>query len=93
MFNCDETHRCEKPEKIQEFADRITFARQDLLLRDLPIGLAEASATGRMKGFLFLKDAAMGPEEYSIEITKRNCTVKASAFNGFLYSCRRSGNS
>lgn len=86
VFNCDETIDAKSLKKIQEFANRITFVSGRTCSFATPVGLAEVSATGRMKGFLFLKDAAMGPEEYSIEITKRNCTVKASAFNGFLYS-------
>jgi hexosaminidase len=39
-----------------------------------------------MKGFIFLKNASYGPEEYSIDITKKKCIVQANGYNGFLYA-------
>ena len=51
-----------------------------------PVGLQKVLTTGKMKGFFFLKDASKGPEEYSIDINKKSCVVRAAAYNGFLYA-------
>ena len=85
-FNCDQTIDAESARIIRDFADKITFVSGRTNSFASPVGLAKAAADGKMKGFIFLKDGSMAPEEYSIDITKKNCVVKASGKNGFLYA-------
>ncbi len=85
-FNCDQAIDAESARIIRDFADKITFVSGRTNSFASPVGLAKAAADGKMKGFIFLKDGSMAPEEYSIDITKKNCVVKASGKNGFLYA-------
>jgi len=85
-FNCDQAIDAESARLIRDFADRITFVSGRTNSFASPLGLSKAAVDGKMKGFVFLKDGAMGPEEYSIDITKKNCVVKANGKNGFLYA-------
>ncbi len=85
-FNCDQAIDAESAMIIRDFADKITFVSGRTNSFASPVGLAKAAADGKMKGFIFLKDGSMAPEEYSIDITKKNCVVKASGKNGFLYA-------
>ena len=85
-FNCDQAIDAKSLNIIREFASRLTFVSGRTNSFATPIGLQKVLATGKMKGFIFIKEASMGPEEYSIDITKKSCLVKASAYNGFLYA-------
>ncbi len=83
-FNCDQAIDGESQAIIKEFADKITFISGRICSYATPVGLSKDS--GKVKGFIFLKDSTLGEEEYSINITKANCTVRASSCNGFLYA-------
>lgn len=83
-FNCDQAIDAKSQEIIKEFADKITFVSGRICSYATPVGLAKDCA--KVKGFLFLKDANLAEEEYSIDITKANCIVRASSYNGFLYA-------
>ena len=85
-FNCDQAIDAESIKLIRDFADKLTFVTGRTNSFASPVGLAKAAAGGDMKGFIFLKDASLGQEEYSIEIQKKSCVVKASGKNGFLYA-------
>ena len=85
-FNCDQAIDTESARLIRDFADRITYVSGRTNSFASPVGLEKVVGEGKMKGFIFLKDGSMGPEEYSIDITKKNCVVKASGKNGFLYA-------
>jgi hexosaminidase len=85
-FNCDPAIDAQSARIIRDFADKITFVSGRTNSVATPIGLDKAASEGKMKGFVFLKDGSMGPEEYSIDIKKKTCLVKASAYNGFLYA-------
>ncbi len=85
-FNCDPAISAQSQRIIREFADKITFVSGRTCSFATPVGLTGTSANNKMKGFLFLQDDGLGPEEYSIAVTKRSCVVKASAYNGFLYA-------
>ena len=85
-FNCDPAIDANCTALIRDFADKITFISGRTNSFASPVGLTKAVDIKKTKGFLFLKDASMGPEEYSIDITKKGCVVKASAYNGFLYA-------
>ena len=69
---------------IKELADKITYVSGRICSYATPVGLAKDCA--KVKGFIFLKDASLAEEEYSIDITKANCIVRASSYNGFLYA-------
>ena len=100
IFNCDPAIEETTQKVIKAFADQITFVSGRTCSFASPVGMASAASeigkkdkvlifnvnAASMKGFVFLKDASMGPEEYSIEVTKRNCLVKANGYNGFLYA-------
>lgn len=83
-FNCDQAIDAKSQEIIKEFADKITFVSGRICSYATPVGLAKNCA--KVKGFIFLKDANLAEEEYSIDITKANCIVRASSYNGFLYA-------
>ena len=83
-FNCDQAVDAKSQELIRKFADKITFVSGRVCSYATPVGLADGHS--KVKGFLFLKDTALADEEYSIDITKSCCTVRASSFNGFLYA-------
>ncbi len=84
-FNCDKEIDEGSQSLIREFADRISFVSGRMCSFAAPLGL-NSSASAQTKGFIFLKDSGKAPEEYSIDITAKNCTVKASSYNGFLYA-------
>ena len=83
-FNCDQEIDDKSQSLIKEFADKITFVSGRICSYATPVGLGKDS--GKVKGFLFLKDALLADEEYSITISKANCIVRASSYNGFLYA-------
>ena len=85
-FNCDQNIDAKSLKAIKEFADKITFISGRTCSFAVPVGLANSFTNGKMKGFIFLKDDSLAPEEYSIEIQKKSCLVKASSYAGFLYS-------
>ena len=85
-FNCDQAIDAKSLNLIREFASRMTFVCGRTNSFATPVGLQKVLATGKMKGFFFLKDASKGPEEYSIDINKKSCVVRAAAYNGFLYA-------
>ena len=85
-FNCDPEIDNESVRLIREFAERIKFVTGRTNSFASPVGLVKVAEEGAMKGFVFIKDSSKGPEEYSIDITKKTCTVRASSKNGFLYA-------
>ena len=85
-FNCDQNIDAKSQKAIKEFADKITFISGRTCSFAVPLGLAGSISNGKMKGFIFLKDESLAPEEYSINIQKKSCLVKASSNAGFLYA-------
>lgn len=83
-FNCDQAIDAKSQELIKEFADRITLVSGRICSYAAPVGLTKDY--GKVKGFIFINDAGLADEEYSIDITKANCVVRASSYNGFLYA-------
>ena len=83
-FNCDQSVDPQSQAIIKELADRITFVSGRICSFATPVGLGKDCAG--VKGFIFLKDSSLADEEYSIDITKTNCIVRASSYNGFLYA-------
>jgi hexosaminidase len=85
-FNCDLEIDSRSAALIRQLADKITFVSGRTNSFATPVGLRRSLDTKKAKGFFFLNDSSLGAEEYSIEITPKNCVVKASAYNGFLYA-------
>ncbi len=83
-FNCDQSVDPKSQALIKELADRMTFVSGRISSYATPVGLKDDCA--KVKGFIFLKDTSLADEEYSINITTKNCIVRASSFNGFLYA-------
>ena len=85
-FNCDQAIDAESVKLIRDFADKITYISGRTNSFASPVGLAKVASEGKIKGFVFIKETSMGAEEYSIDISKKTCLVKASDKNGFLYA-------
>lgn len=83
-FNCDQAIDAKSQEIIKEFADKITFVSGRICSYATPVGLDKDY--DKVKGFIFLNDASLAEEEYSIAVSKINCIVRASSYNGFLYA-------
>ncbi len=83
-FNCDQAIDARTQNIIKEFADRISLVSGMVSSYATPVGLEKSC--DKVKGFIFLNDAALAEEEYSISISKTSCTVRASSYNGFLYA-------
>ncbi|MGN1215935.1 MAG: beta-N-acetylhexosaminidase [Candidatus Cryptobacteroides sp.] len=87
IFNCESGIDSRSIAAIREFAERMTYVSGYTSTVAVPGGsLRNAVEGGRIKGFVFLVEKEMESEEYSIEVTGRNCIVRASGFNGFLYA-------
>lgn len=61
-----------------------SFRRQIELVSGRKSATVEGSAPG--KGISFIRDAALAPEAYTLDIAKHGVIVKASGYNGFLYA-------
>ncbi len=83
-FNCDQSIDARTQNAIREFADRISLVSGRVSSYATPVGLGKNC--DKVKGFIFLNDAGLAGEEYSISISKTSCTVRASSYNGFLYA-------
>lgn len=83
-FNCDQSIDARTQNAIKEFADRISLVSGRVSSYATPVGLEKNC--DKVKGFIFLNDAGLAGEEYSISISKTGCTVRASSYNGFLYA-------
>lgn len=83
-FNCDQAIDAKSQEIIKELADKITFVSGRICSYATPMGLDKDY--DKVKGFIFLNDASLAEEEYSIAVSKINCIVRASSYNGFLYA-------
>ncbi len=100
MFSCDPSIDSKSQKMLKEFAARISFITGKTSSFASPVGMAKAAENigkkdkflifkydvSKLKGFVFLKDEDMEPEEYAIHVTKKNCVVSAKEFNGFFYA-------
>ena len=78
IFNCDLEIDSKSMSLIRGLADRITYVSGRTNSFATPVGLKKSLDMKKAKGFFFLKDSSLGDEEYSIDITKKNCVVKAT---------------
>ena len=87
IFKCDTGIDERSLAAIRDFAEKMTYVSGYTSTVAVPGGsLRKAVENGKIKGFVYLIENAMEPEEYSIEVTGRNCIVRAADFNGFLYA-------
>ena len=85
-INCDAAFDARSRTAVQDFAARMSIVTGKVSSFAVPIGIAASAEAGAIKGFVFIRDARMGDEEYRIEIGKKATKVYASAYNGVLYA-------
>ena len=85
-FKCDPAFDATTVKAVSGFAARLGYACGKTSPVSTPLGLREALGAGKVKGIVFLRDAAIEPEAYSILISGGNAVVRASGLNGVLYA-------
>jgi len=85
-FNYDSSLEGRTIKAIAALADDLYVATEKASSIAGATGVSASTPLGSLKGFYFLKDGSMGPEEYSIEINGKAAKVTASGHNGFLYA-------
>lgn len=85
-INCDPALDAASQRAVRQFADRLSLVSGRTSSVATPIGLGRTVESGSPKGLYFLKDDSVTPEGYSISVTRRAAIVRASDYNGILYS-------
>ena len=85
-INCDPAMDANSVKAVRQFADRLTLVSGKTSSVASPVGLARVVESGKIKGMYFLKDDSVAPEGYTLTVSPRAAVVRASSFNGFLYS-------
>ena len=85
-FKCDPSIDSKTKTSIQRFATDLSRASGKLSSVSFPLGLSQSLGNDSIKGFIFVKDTGIPAESYSIKIESGRAIVRASDFNGFLYS-------
>ena len=85
-FNYDSSLEGRTIKAIAALADDLYVATEKASSIAGATGVSASTPLSSLKGFYFLKDSSMGPEEYSIEINGKAAKVTASGHNGFLYA-------
>ena len=85
-FKCDPSIDSKTKTSIQRFATDLSRASGKLSSVSFPLGLSQSLGNDSVKGFIFVKDTGIPSESYSIKIESGRAIVRASDFNGFLYS-------
>ena len=83
---CDPTFGQTERGAVSAFAAQLGYVSGKTCPFSTPPGLGGAVAGGKVKGLLFLRDAALGPEAYSIRVGSGSAEIRASALNGVLYA-------
>ena len=83
---CDPAFEPRALDAVKRFAAQLGYASGKTCVTSNPIGLADALASGKIKGLVFLKDNSFAPEAYSILVAPGNAVVRASGLNGVLYA-------
>ena len=86
IFNCDASFDAQARTAIQEFAAKVSLATGRVSTFAVPFGIAASAEAGSIKGFVFIRDNRLAPEEYKIEIGKKSTVVRASQSNGVRYA-------
>ncbi len=85
-INCDASFDSRSRAAVQDFAARLSLASGKVSSFAVPVGIVSAAESGKIKGFVFIREASLGDEEYRIEIGQKAAKVYASAYNGVLYA-------
>ena len=85
-FKCDASLPEEAKSAVAAFAAHLGYVSGKSCPFAAPPGLEAAVASGKVKGALFLRDASLGAEAYSIEVNSGRMLVRASALTGVLYA-------
>ena len=85
-FKCDPALDPKAREAVTAFAARLGYVSGKATTVSSPLGLADALATGKIKGMVFLHDASMEPEAYSIRVRPGLAVIRAGELNGVLYA-------
>ena len=85
-INCDASFDARTRAALQDFAARMSLVSGKVSSFAVPLGIAATAQASSAKGFVFIRDARLGEEEYRIEIGKKAARVYASAYNGVLYA-------
>ncbi len=84
--NCDQSFDTQSQKAASIFTNQLTIATGRTSTFACNPGIADAAASGKIKGIVFLKDNSLAAEEYSIEANSKTVTIKASEFHGVLYA-------
>ncbi len=85
-INCDASFDSRSRAAVQDFAARLSLAGGKISSFAVPVGIVSAAESGKIKGFVFIREESLGDEEYRIEIGQKAAKVYASAYNGVLYA-------
>ena len=85
-FNYDSFIDKASAEAIAKLADDIYIATGKVSSVAIATGVNYGTPIGSLKGFFFLKDPTLKPEEYRLEISGKAAKVTAADHNGFLYA-------
>ena len=83
---CDPAFDAAAREAVAAFAAQLGYVSGRSCPFSAPIGLSGAVASGKVKGLVFLKDASLAPEAYSLDVSSRRAVVRASSRSGVLYA-------
>lgn len=86
QFNCDAAMDELSRKAVSTFAIRLSKACGKTCTLASPVGIAKNAREGKVKGFAFYVDPALGSEEYTLSITPKAVIVSASDANGFIYA-------
>ena len=85
-FKCDASLPKEAQTAVAAFASHLGYVSGKSCPFAAPPGLEAAVAAGKVKGALFLRDASLGPEAYTIEVASGRVIVRASGLSGVRYA-------
>jgi len=85
-FNCDAAIDDQTRKLVHSFASHLGVVTGRTSTFAVPHKVAEAAASGNVKGFVFVKDASMEEEAYSINVQPKYVVVKAASRPGFFYA-------
>ena len=85
-FKCDPAFDSGTVTAVSRFAAQLGYACGKTSPVSTPLGLQDALDRGKIKGFVFLKDASLDEEAYSILVNPGNAVIRASGLNGVLYA-------
>ena len=85
-IKCDPALDPKAREAVAAFAVRLGYVSGKTTTVSSPVGLAASLEAGKVKGMVFLRDASLAPEAYSILVSPANAVIRASGLNGVLYA-------